>query len=198
MQTGEGLEGRGNRGPSRSGSADTLDLAAAYREHRPVILSYLRRRTGDPILAEDLTQEVFLAALRAHPRLAMSPTSLLPWLYTVAERRAIDAARRAQRAARIDAMRAAPGGTGDASAQVITEAVRGLPKEQQRLVLLRLLTGRSFAEIGSALDVDAAVCRARFSRALRALRESLEGAVALVLLGWQLVGEPVEAMAGCI
>jgi RNA polymerase sigma-70 factor (ECF subfamily) len=178
---------------------EASDLDAAYRMHRDTILSYLRRRTGNATLAEDLTQDVFLAALRAQSRLVNSTEPLLPWLYTVAERRAIDAARRARRAEIERRAETSPhGDADDVSAKTITEALRLLPEEQRRLVLLRLVTGRPFAEIGKALNVDPAVCRVRFSRALRALRESLGAAAALAYAGCQLADASVEAILGCI
>jgi DNA-directed RNA polymerase specialized sigma24 family protein len=49
------------------------------------------------MLAEDLAQEVFLAAVVAQPSLSKAGTPLLGWLHVVARRRAIDAARSARR-----------------------------------------------------------------------------------------------------
>jgi RNA polymerase sigma-70 factor (ECF subfamily) len=202
------------RGPRGKGSATQartapravstdLDLAAAYNEYRPAILRYLRRRTGDVQLAEELMQDVFLAALVAQPSLSTARTPLLAWLYVVARRRAIDAARSARRTPRAaqaaldDVSVAYAVDDGRVSARAITDAISVLPAEEQRVVLLRLLRGCSFAEIGSSLGADAAVCRVRFSRALRALRESLGQAVvaALIAIG-QLASEGLDA-AGC-
>ena len=77
------------------GRADTgsPDLAEAYRQHREEIYRYLFGKTHDREQAEDLTQEVFTAALVARPTLAGDSGSLLPWLYVVARRRYIDSRR---------------------------------------------------------------------------------------------------------
>jgi RNA polymerase sigma-70 factor (ECF subfamily) len=148
--------GKGSATQARAGRDAVcydLDLAAAYNEYRPAILSYLRRRTGDVQLAEDLMQEVFLAALVAQPSLSKGCAPLLAWLYAVARRRAIDAARSARRAARAapeDVSVVHPSDDGRVSARAIAEAIRALPAEEQRVVLLRLFGGCSFAEIGSS------------------------------------------------
>jgi RNA polymerase sigma-70 factor (ECF subfamily) len=169
------------------------DFAAAYREHRPRIVDYLRRRTGDAALAEDLAQDVFLAALVAQPRLAHGSVPLLGWLYMVARRRAIDAGRRARRAP--DPAVAVPSGDEEVpSARAIASAIEALPEDQQRLVLLRLIGGRSFSEIATTLGADAAVCRVRFSRALRTLRESLDQRVFVFVV---LVAEWADDAVAC-
>jgi RNA polymerase sigma-70 factor, ECF subfamily len=178
------------------------DLAAAYDEYRPVVLDYLRRRTGDVQLAEELVQEVFLAALVAQPSLSKGTKPLLAWLYVVARRRSIDAARSARRAARAaqeDVSVAYPIDDGRVSERAIAEAIRALPAEERRIVLLRLLRGCSFAEIGSSLGAEAAVCRVRYSRALRALRQSLgRSVVALMIAMAELAGQGLDAVGCCV
>src|SRR6266511_1465170 len=78
-----------------------LDLGRVYAEHHRAIFAYLLRRTGDVQSAEDLTQEVFADAVATLPRVFQPHRPLLPWLYTVARRRAIDAARADRRNASV-------------------------------------------------------------------------------------------------
>ena len=68
----------------------------AFRRHHAQIYRYLRRRTGDPYRAEDLAQEVFADAAVALSR-GERPSSMLAWLYTIAQRRFADEARRRSR-----------------------------------------------------------------------------------------------------
>jgi RNA polymerase sigma-70 factor (ECF subfamily) len=182
--------------------AHELDLAAAYEEYRPAILAYLRRRTGDVHLAEELMQEVFLAALVAQPSLANGRKPLLAWLYVVAKRRSIDAARRARRVARTapDDVRAVHAiDDSGMSTRAIAEAIGVLPAEEQRVVLLRLFRGCSFAEIGATLGAEAAVCRVRFSRALRTLRRSLgQPSIALLIAVVELASDAWDAAGCCV
>jgi putative glutamine amidotransferase len=70
----------------------SMDLDLAIHTHRPPIVRHLRRRVGDPSLAEDLAQEVFLRAwLHAPP--GLPELRLRAWLYRVATNVAIDALR---------------------------------------------------------------------------------------------------------
>ena len=161
-----------------------LELDHAFREHRRPIFVYLLRRTGDADRAEDLTQEVFADAVAALPQLLLDGKPLLPWLYTVAQRRAIDAARKERLVACgtleelcVEVAERTPA----ADLGVVVEAVRALPPSQRTVVLMRLFEGRSFAEIGASLGAAESACRMRFSRALEKLRTSLEQAGLAVL-----------------
>lgn len=63
--------------------------ASAWQQHRPVILGYLRRRVTDPMLVEDLTQEVFLRLHKAPPPRA-EPPQLRAWLLRIAHNLLVD------------------------------------------------------------------------------------------------------------
>ena len=65
-----------------------------YENSAEVVFRFLMRLTfGQRQLAEDLLQETYLRAWRKLDQLPADPASALPWLYTVARRVAIDAAR---------------------------------------------------------------------------------------------------------
>jgi DNA-directed RNA polymerase specialized sigma24 family protein len=75
----------------------------------------------------------------------------------------------------------------------------GRPREQQRVVVLRLVHGWPFADIAAALHADAAVCRTRFSRALRPLRGSLaQAAIGLVLALIEVSDEGLGVISCCV
>jgi RNA polymerase sigma-70 factor (ECF subfamily) len=59
-------------------------------------------------------------------------------------------------------------------AAALRDALERLPEGQRQVVVLKLLRGASFAEIGVALDVSADAAKMRFVRALEALRSTLE------------------------
>ena len=151
----------------------------AFRRHHAQIYRYLRRRTGDPRTAEDLTQEVFLDATRALARAEeLHPASMLAWLYTIAQRRLADQARRERRsveqlpleaAAEIGALEPEP-----ELVQALTDAIRRLPLPQRQVVALKLVHGASFAETGAVLGVSEAAAKMRFQRALGSLHADLE------------------------
>jgi RNA polymerase sigma-70 factor (ECF subfamily) len=103
---------------------------------------------------------------------------MLAWLYTVAERRLIDELRRRSRAA--ETVRELARTSTDRHSHYtvgIAEALRvsiaGLPDEQRTVVVMKLLEGRTFAEVAAAVNSTEGACKMRFSRALRTLRTRL-------------------------
>ena len=63
-------------------------------QHAPVLLAYAMRLTdGDRARAEDIVQETLVRAWRHLDRLDESVGPVRPWLFTVAQRLAIDAHR---------------------------------------------------------------------------------------------------------
>src|SRR3954453_9397291 len=70
-------------------------FAALYGRYAPRIEGYLARLLGDRHLAEDVTHEVFVSALR-RLRQDRPPIAFGPWLFRIARHAAIDVHRRAQ------------------------------------------------------------------------------------------------------
>lgn len=152
-------------------SAEPGPLPDHYRR----VWRFVRRRVGSVEDAEDLTQEVFAnAAASLEGRDADSAT--LGWLYTVARRRMVDEARRRGRSwtapLELVADPAAPEARyGSEVAQALDAALSRMPEGQRRVVLGRLIQGRSFAELGRELGATEEACRMRFMRGLQQLRE---------------------------
>ncbi|MEK6274438.1 MAG: sigma-70 family RNA polymerase sigma factor [Actinomycetota bacterium] len=148
----------------------------AFRRHYGHVYRYLRRRVGDPERAADLTQDVFAAAAAALPAGTGEPPALA-WLYTVAKRRFADEARRhgARERAIAGLSRAATRADeyGPSVTSALREALGRLPGGQRNVVVLKLLRGLSFAEIGAELGLTEDAAKMRFSRALRELRDDL-------------------------
>lgn len=155
--------------------------ATAHRRYYANLYRYVRNRTRNREDAEDLTQSVFTEAVCGLERAAAESDSTLAWLYTVAKRRLIDEQRRRDRApAELISLDAARLTQHPASnygldlANTLARAIAALPTDQQRVVVLKLVEGRRFAEVARELGVSEQACRARLSRALRALRRHLE------------------------
>jgi len=149
----------------------------AFRRHYGQVYRYVRRRTRDHYQAEELTQQVFADAVAS---LQEAPSPALAWLYTVARRRFADEARRSAVARRARdrtlAVAVAPETRdyGPDLAAVISAAIEQLPQGQREVVVLKLLRGAGFAEIGARLGISAEAAKMRFVRALEALRAELE------------------------
>ena len=67
-----------------------------YSRYRPRIGSYVFGMVGDHQRAEDIAQEVFIAALR-RLRATERPIAFKPWIYEIAKNACIDEFRRARR-----------------------------------------------------------------------------------------------------
>lgn len=162
-------------------SEKSVDQAAsAFRAHGSTIYRYLLRRTRNSDRAEELTQEVFADAAIALERFHPGSTPVLALLYTLAQRRFVDAVRR-------DAVRPQALVPFDEIAELVPEyehdnllgpalraALAQLPNDLLAVATMKLVQGRSFAEIARTLDITEVACRKRFQRALEALRTALE------------------------
>src|SRR5436309_2755415 len=71
-----------------------------FLRYRACISAYVGGFVGDHGRAEDITQEVFISALRRLHETA-SPIAFRPWIYEIARNACIDEFRRARRAAEV-------------------------------------------------------------------------------------------------
>ncbi len=154
---------------------------SAFRRHYAQVYRYVRRRTETRQEAEDVVQLVFADAVRALERFKPGAKPVLALLYTVAQRRLTDAARRrtslpaeviSLEEARAE--RVSESDYGSLVAEALHRAIARLPKSQQEVVVGKLLEGRPYAEIAQRLGTSEAACRMRLSRALQTLRAELE------------------------
>jgi RNA polymerase sigma-70 factor (ECF subfamily) len=151
----------------------------AFRRHHAQIYGYLRRRTGDPDRAEDLAQEVFADAAAALSRGDWQPESMIAWLYTIAQRRFADEARRRRRSVLgvplTDVLDELPAPDyGPDLAHALREAIARLAPNQRQIISMKLLRGSSFSDIANAIQVSEPAAKMRFQRALTVLRADLE------------------------
>lgn len=148
----------------------------AFRAHYEQVLRFVRRRTASPEDAEDIVQSVFADASARLNEFQPGETPVLAWLYTVAQRRLIDHLRRADTARRHAPAEVCPvddAEYGHEVASVLGQALAALPERRREVVLLRLIEGRSFAEISRRTGDTEASCKMRFARALASVREYL-------------------------
>jgi RNA polymerase sigma-70 factor (ECF subfamily) len=125
---------------------------------------------GDPGRAEELTQDVFAAAASSLPTERPGDPPVLVWLYAVARRRFADEARRRTRERRLAGMlpiRSSSDYTPVAGA--LREALAALPGGQSQVVLLKLVRGLTFAEIGVEVGLTEAAAKMRFMRVFEQL-----------------------------
>jgi RNA polymerase sigma factor (sigma-70 family) len=146
-----------------------------YRRHSDEVLRYaslvLRSRSD----AEDITQTVFLRALRTLERgeKVRTPRN---WLIKIAhnECRRLLASRKVH-AELPDEIAVEPVEQG--RAEELKLAMAALPATQRQALVLRELEGRTYAEISTALDLSESAVETLIFRARRALREQIENAM---------------------
>jgi RNA polymerase sigma-70 factor (ECF subfamily) len=157
------------------GSADAF--TELFRRYCAPIHGFFRRRVTDPARAEELTQETFLALLRAAPR--YEPRALFrTYLYAIALK--ILRAHRRKAVFRA-AFFGRPETIPDPAKQDATEtglwvrhAVSQLEATDREILLLREFEQLSYAEIALLLHLPTNTVRSRLFRARTALRQLLE------------------------
>lgn len=168
-----------------------LDLGQVVHEHRSRIYRYLLSMVRDPHVAEDLTQETFLRALRGLGSLR-DRAALVPWLYRLATNVFIDWVRAENRRGLTYA-----GGQGRDEAGLIAEIpdptaridrrveqkdmsecvqdfVDDLPDDFRSVILLHDAHGLSNPEIAQMLGLTVATTKIRIHRGRLRLRQALQ------------------------
>ncbi len=155
-----------------------MDLDAVIAVHRQPIERHLRRRVGDPGLAEELAQEVFLRAWQHAPR-GLPEARLRAWLYRVAGNLAIDtlrARRPTDDAVLLDALADGIAAEADDPAEriAIADALAQLTARDRALVTLTL-AGYGPTEAASLLGTSPEAARKRLARARERFRVAYAG-----------------------
>jgi RNA polymerase sigma factor (sigma-70 family) len=165
---------------------DDRAFEGLYDRYRRRIASYVHGMVGDYARAEDVTQEVFISALR-RMRETERPIAFKPWVYEIARNACIDQFRRSQRAeelsydadgglpaadqVRLVASDPGPDAAVDARQQLtdLCGAFGGLSDAHHRILVLRELEGLSYREIGEQMSMSRPAVESTLFRARRRL-----------------------------
>lgn len=147
---------------------DSLDASVGqvFREEAGRVTAALTRRFGNFELAEDCTQEAFVAALSTWPERGI-PDRPGAWLQRVAERRALDRLRRDQRfAAKAVGLPFPADEGGDDRLRLMFACCHpALSREAQVALTLRVVAGLSTGQIASAFLISETSLAQRITRA---------------------------------
>jgi RNA polymerase sigma factor (sigma-70 family) len=150
-------------------------FAELVTRHVDLVYSAALRQVRSPQLAEEITQNAFVALARTAHRLTPG-TPLVAWLYLVTRRAAIDVirseARRQTRERIAMEVTAMSSNTSDWThiEPMLDEAMESLGERDRSAILLRFFEDKSLREIGAALGTSEDAAQKRVSRALEQLR----------------------------
>jgi RNA polymerase sigma-70 factor, ECF subfamily len=170
---------------AQGGDADAFGLL--YERYVDLVYRYIYVRVGSSQVAEDLTSETFIRALRRIDSFSWQGKDIAAWFVTIARNLITDNAKSARfrmevtTADMIDADRRVEG----PEAEVLThlrdtrlfEAIKTLKPEQAECVVLRFMHGLSLAETALVIGKSAGAVKQLQLRAVRALHRQLEGEI---------------------
>ena len=159
-----------------------------YHRYQRRIGAYIYGMVHDHGRAEDITQDVFMSALR-RMRATETPIAFKPWVYEIAKNACIDAFRRSKRAEEIsyDAddggerlHLVSKGPTPEAAVDTrmsldhLRGAFGGLSEAHHQILVMRELEGLSYRQIGEQLGMSRPSVESTLFRARRRLSEEYE------------------------
>jgi len=173
--------------PGQSAPPLPHDFEAWYHDHGTTVYRYVRFRVATREAAEDVTSEVFLKALRSIRRYDHNRASPRTWLLRIARNAVTDHLRALRRR-----------GSLHVSLDRVPDLVADLPSQEERVLrqerIQRLLNGNqtlraadqeilslrygaglSNGEIAEALDISHNAVAVRLHRALKRLKQAVDG-----------------------
>jgi RNA polymerase sigma-70 factor (ECF subfamily) len=175
VQDEEGLVGEAVRG-------DQGAFARLYEAHFDRIYRYVYLKIGDREEAEDMTQQVFLSALRSITSFKYQGTPFTAWLFRIAHNQIVDHFRKkSRRPVTLEIDETVPsGGAGPESAaelsldmERVSRATRRLTGAQREVISLRFAGGLSIEETAKAMGKNPGAIKALQHAAVLALRRLL-------------------------
>jgi RNA polymerase sigma-70 factor, ECF subfamily len=152
-------------------SGDRAAFGRLYQRHARMVHGLLLAQVP-PAEAEDLTQDVFVLALRRLSGLR-DPSAVGPWLAAIARHRAADRhrARRPETVLAIEpSVEQAPTGEAHTILRMIVE----LPLAYRETLILRLVEGMTGPEIAERTGMTPVSVRVNLHRGMKKLRERLD------------------------
>ncbi len=144
------------------------------------VYKFLVRRTGDPFVAQDLTQDTFIKFTHSLPYYR-DKGKIKSYIFTIALNCARDYFRAAETTPAADEnaygeeMSAETVFELSQRAERVKNAVDALPETQKDAILLRYYHDMKISEIASVLSVPASTVKTRLHRAKKFLSKTLEG-----------------------
>jgi RNA polymerase sigma-70 factor (ECF subfamily) len=159
--------------------ADAINIQTLVAEHYAAVFRYAYRLCGNPVDAEDLTQQVFLSAQRKLDQLRAADAAR-GWLYAILRNCFLASRRHPLAQATGTEPRwedlpedAAPREVIDR--ELLQKALDALPDDYRLILLMYYYEDYSYREIADHLELPIGTVMSRLSRAKGALRSGLWG-----------------------
>ncbi len=164
---------------------DNEQFSALYREYLPRVLNYLRLRTGDEGLAEELTAATFTQAFAKRHQLRVAD-AFPGWLFRIAHNELAQHFRRRRPALTqmddFDLLLTLPASglppeemvQQHQQWQMVVQALRQLPAREQEIIELKFVAGLSNVQIAEAVGLSPSNVGVIVFRALQRLRADLK------------------------
>lgn len=167
-------------------AGDESALEEIYDRWSALVHTFALRALRNAHDAEDVTQQVFVAAWRSRHTLTPSPSALPAWLIGIARHKVADTrASRARDAAKVAAVVALPDPEESARVQsveagvterlVVRQAVEELPDPRRTILFLAFWEENSHTEIAAVVDLPLGTVKSHVRRGLIQLHQTLEG-----------------------
>jgi RNA polymerase sigma-70 factor (ECF subfamily) len=160
---------------------DAQAFGALYDRYVQRVYRYCYYRTNNAPEAEDLTAQIFLAALEGMPRYRQD-THFAGWLFSIARKKVADYHRRLPHAPQSLEETTLPPIHTDLAMEVETsqrrehlrQLVQALGEEERELIYLRYVAELSFAEIATVLHKKEEAVKKTLYRLIARLKSRLE------------------------
>ena len=166
---------------SRPESGSESLAQALYRAHGPALEHWTRRRFADPAVAEEVVQDVVLAAWRKHHQFDRERGTERAWIFGIARNVAATRHNRGRRHLRsIPTAETPDEGREDIDVarlvdrSLIADGLRSLSAQHQAVIVAAYWQRLSTREIGDRLGLPDGTVKSRLHYALRILRAALE------------------------
>jgi RNA polymerase sigma-70 factor (ECF subfamily) len=162
----------------RAINGDEAALRSIWTQHAPRIDAIVRRLVGDPDLAADVAQEVWIQIFRALPTYR-GESQFTTWTHRIAVNRTLNALRSLRRLSKaeveIDEHTSTVDHEGDRAllAQTIDEAVQQLSPGARAVFVLHDVEGYTHEEIAQELGITAGGSKSQLFKARAKLRRLL-------------------------
>ncbi len=159
-------------------SGDRKAFAQIYQHYRPLLVRFAFKVCGDESLAQDATQEAWLATATKIRHLR-DPRAFRCWIYRQVRWRLLDVLRKSRRSIPLDEQGDTDLDTKLLEQQIeqsrdLSNALQRLPRLEREIIHLFYLDDMSVQEIALIIQVPQGTVKSRLNRARRLLKQKFE------------------------